>query len=94
MENRVAKLVKYSFGPTSCLAAGLAEFELFIHELCRFALPHAKIQSCQHAKRSQPFRRSQCSRSRVLPLYTVSDGRISDAEALSADVLATAVAML
>ena len=48
MENRVAKLVKYSFGPTSCLALSFAEFELFIHELCRFALPHAKIQS-------QPF---------------------------------------
>ena len=44
MENRVAKLVKYLFGPTSCLAASLAEFELFIHELCRFALPHAKAQ--------------------------------------------------
>ena len=43
MENRVAKLVKYSFGPTSCLAASLAEFELFIHELCRFALSRAKI---------------------------------------------------
>ena len=43
IENRVAKLVKYSFGPTSCLAASLAEFELFIHELCRFALSHAKI---------------------------------------------------
>ena len=42
------KLVKCSFMPRSCLAAGLAEFELFIHELCRFALPHAKIQSCQH----------------------------------------------
>ena len=57
MENRVAKLVKYSFGPTSCLAAGLVEFELFIHELCRFALPQAKIQSChcQHAKQSQSF---------------------------------------
>ena len=56
MENRVAKLVKSSSGPRSCLAASLAE--LFIHELCRFALPHAKIQSCQHVK--------QCSRSRVL----------------------------
>ena len=55
MENRVAKLVKYSFGPTSCLAASLAGFELFIHELCRFALSHAKIQSCQHVKQSQPF---------------------------------------
>ena len=86
MENRVSKLVKYSFGPRSCLAASLAEFELFIQELCRFALPHAKIQSCQHVK--------QCSRSRVLSLYTVSDGRISDAEALSADVLATAVVIL
>ena len=85
MENRVAKLLKYSFGPRSCLAAGLAEFELFIHELCRFALPHAKIQSCQHVK--------QCSRSRVLSLYTVSEGRTSDAEALSADVVATAVAI-
>ena len=51
MENRVAKLVKYSFGPTSCLAA----FELFIRELCKFALPHVKIQSCQHVKQSQPF---------------------------------------
>ena len=39
MENRIAKLVKYSFGPRSCLAASLAEFELFIHELCWFALP-------------------------------------------------------
>ena len=57
MENRVAKLVKYSFGPTSCLAAGLVEFELFIHELSRFPLPQAKIQSChcQHAKQSQSF---------------------------------------
>ena len=91
MENRVAKLVKYSLGPTSCFAASLAEFELFIHELCtcRFALPHAKIQSCQHVKR-----RSQCSRSHVLSFFTVSDGRISDAEALSADVVATAVAIL
>ena len=43
MGNRVAKLLKFSFGPTSCLAVSLAEFELFIHELCRFALPHAKI---------------------------------------------------
>ena len=50
MENRVAKLVKYSFGPTSCLAAGLAEFKLFTHELCRFAFASAKIQSCQHVK--------------------------------------------
>ena len=40
MANRVAKLVNSSFGPTSCLAASLTEFELFIHELCRFALPH------------------------------------------------------
>ena len=40
------------------------------------------------------IRRSHCSRSRVLLLYTVSDGRISDAEALSADVVATAVAIL
>ena len=55
MENRVAKLVKYSFGPTSCLAASLAEFELFIHDLCRFDLSHAKTQSCQHVKQSQPF---------------------------------------
>ena len=55
MENRVAKLVKYSFGPRSCLAASLAQFELFIHELCRFALPHTKIQSCQHVKQSQQF---------------------------------------
>ena len=86
MENRVAKLVKYSLGATSSSAASLVEFELFIHELCRFALPHAKIQSCQHMK--------QCSRSRVLSLYTVSDGRISDAEVLSADVVATAVAIL
>ena len=86
MENRIAKLVKYSFRPTSCLAASLREFELFIHELCRFALPHSKIQSCQHVK--------QCSRSRVLSLYSISDGRISDAEALSADVVATAVAIL
>ena len=31
MENRVSKLVKYSFGPTSSLAASLAEFELFVH---------------------------------------------------------------
>ena len=46
----------------------------------------AKIQSCQHVK--------QCSRSRVLSLYTVPDGRISDAEALSADVVATSVAVL
>ena len=60
-------------------------FELFINELCRLALPHAKIQSCQYVK--------QCSGSRVLSLYTVSGGRISDAEALSADV-ATAVAIL
>ena len=52
MKNRVAKLVKYSFGPTSCLAASLAEFELFIHEICRFALPRAKIQSCQVLKNS------------------------------------------
>ena len=43
MENRVAKLAKYSFRPTSCLAASLAEFELCIHELCRFALSYAKI---------------------------------------------------
>ena len=86
MENRVAKLVKYSFRPRSCLAASLAEFELFIHELCRFTLPNAKIQSCQHVK--------QCSRSRVLSLYTVPDGRISDAEALSANVVATSVAVL
>ena len=86
MENRVAKLVKYSFEPRSCLAASFAEFELFIHELCGFALPHAKIQSYQHVK--------QCSRSRVLSLYTVSDGRVSDAEALSADVVAAAVAIL
>ena len=90
MENRVAKLVSYSFGPTSCLAA----FELFIHELCRFALPHVKIQSCQQCETVAAIRRSQCSRSRVLSLYTVSDGRISDAEALSADVVATAVAIL
>ena len=55
MENRIAKLVKYSFGLTSCLAASLAEFELFIHELSRFALPHAKIHSCQHVKQSQSF---------------------------------------
>ena len=55
MENRVAILVKYSSGPTSCLTASLAEYELFIHELCRFALPHAKIQSCQHVKQSEPF---------------------------------------
>ena len=86
MENRVAKLMKYSFRPTSCLASSLAEFELFIHELCRFALPHAKIQSCEHVK--------QYSSSPVLSLYIVSDGRISDAEALSADVVATAVAIL
>ena len=45
-KNRVAKLEKYSFGPRSCLAASLAEFELFIHEPCMFALPHTKIQSC------------------------------------------------
>ena len=55
MENRVAKLVKYSFGPTSSLAASLAESELLIHEICRFALPHAKIQFCQHVKQSQPL---------------------------------------
>ena len=73
MENRVAKLVKYSFGPTSCLAASLAEFELFIHELCRFALPHAKIQSCQHVKQSQPFDEVVA---RSIVIYTVSDGRI------------------
>ena len=40
------------------------------------------------------IRRSQCSRSRVLSVHTVSDGRISDAEALSVDVVATAVAIL
>ena len=57
MENRVAKLVKYSFAPTSCLAASLAEFKLFIHELCtcRLALPHVKISSCQHVKQPQSF---------------------------------------
>ena len=84
MENRVAKLVKYSFGPRSCLAASLAEFELLIHELCRFALPHAKIQSLSTC---ETMFKVTCS-------ITVSDGRISDAEALSADVVATAVAML
>ena len=26
-----------------------------MHELCRFALPHTKIQSRQHVKQSQPF---------------------------------------
>ena len=33
-------LVKYL---SSCLAAILVEFEHYIHELCRFGLPHAKI---------------------------------------------------
>ena len=59
MENRVAKLVKYSFGPTSCLAASLTEFELFIHKVCtcRFAFASRKnsVPSRQHVKQSQSF---------------------------------------
>ena len=84
MENRVAKLVKYSFGPKSCLAASLAEFELFIHELCRFALPHAKIRSCQQVKQSQSFDKIS-AQDHAFYHYT---------PLLMADVAATAVAML
>ena len=44
MANRVANSREVFIGPKSCfIAANLAEFELFIHELCRFCLPHAKI---------------------------------------------------
>ena len=67
MANRVAntrELVLF-IRPTSCLGASLVEFELFIHELCRFGLPDTKIDLS-----IADDRRCQCSRSRVLPLYT------------------------
>ena len=43
MVSKVANTREVFIGPTSYLATSLAEIELFIHELCRFGLPHAKI---------------------------------------------------
>ena len=81
MANRVANTREVLIGPTSCLAASLAEFEL----LMSFAgLVCLTKNSCQHQHLS--------SRSRVHH-YTLSDGLTSDAKTLLADVVPTAVAV-
>ena len=50
MENRVANTCEVFIRPTSCLAASLAEFDLFIHELYRFAcLTQKFLSTCETA---------------------------------------------
>ena len=62
--------------PPRGLAASLAEFELFIHELCRFALPHSKIQSCQHVNIVAAIRRSSHAFYRYTPFLVAEFGHI------------------